>query len=367
MKILYLITALGLGGAEKVLLDLADLMVDNGHKVKIVYMADILELSSRNSIEKKCLNIDSIFSIPRALFEFNKIVKDFQPDIIHSHMVHANIFGRIFKIINSKYKLINTAHSSNEGGWLRVVFYRLTHNFSNLNTNVSTDAVKAFENQGAVPRNSMKVVFNGIDLNKYSYKEDSRTLVFNELGIPLNYKLITSIGRLTEAKDFPNLILGVYKYKMTNPLPFKVVIAGKGELQNELMALIKEYNLQDDILLLGRRNDINNILSATDLFILSSKYEGLPTVLLEAISCNCLPISTQCNGVSDILIEPRLTFSVGDSDALSQKIYEVFSWSAEDINKIKDQLYLNLVENFSFNSYYNNWIKTYKEVLSENI
>ena len=96
MKILYVVTALVLGGAEKVVIDLADQMADLGHTVKIAYLTgEILVEPSSHEIEIINLKLNSSRDFLSASKCYKKLVKQFKPDIVHSHMVHANIFARL--------------------------------------------------------------------------------------------------------------------------------------------------------------------------------------------------------------------------------------------------------------------------------
>ena len=154
MKILYVITGLGLGGAERVVCDLADKMYEKGNDVKIAYLTgDVLTKPHYPEIELIKINLNSLLLFPLAYIKLSKVIRIFKPDVVHSHMVHANIFTRLIQIASPIKKLICTAHSSDEGGRFRMVLYRLTHNLAHTTTNVSNDATMSFEKKNAVPKN----------------------------------------------------------------------------------------------------------------------------------------------------------------------------------------------------------------------
>lgn len=90
MRILYLITGLGLGGAEKVVVDLADQMSLLGCDVKIAYLKALVQHKSSN-VELICLGFDSLTNFIEASKKFRQLVSIFQPNVVHAHMVHANI------------------------------------------------------------------------------------------------------------------------------------------------------------------------------------------------------------------------------------------------------------------------------------
>ena len=153
MRILYVITGLGQGGAERVVCDLADKMYEKGNDVKIAYLTgDVLTKPHYPEIELIKINLNSLLLFPLAYIKLSKVIRIFKPDVVHSHMVHANIFTRLIQIASPIKKLICTAHSSDEGGRFRMVLYRLTHNLAHTTTNVSNDATMSFEKTCAIVR-----------------------------------------------------------------------------------------------------------------------------------------------------------------------------------------------------------------------
>ncbi len=153
MKILYVITGLGGGGAEKVLVELADQMIEKGNEVKIAYLKGEVIVKPKNpEIQLVYLGLENPLNLIKAYRKYFNLINFFKPDIVHSHMVHANIFVRIFRRFHYPIsRLICSAHSSNEGGKIRMLMYRWTHSLSEVTTNVSHHAASNFEKLGAVP------------------------------------------------------------------------------------------------------------------------------------------------------------------------------------------------------------------------
>lgn len=302
MKILYVITGLGQGGAERVVCDLADEMIGKGHQVKIAYfVGNILTRPKYNDIELIKIGLTNIVSLPAAYISLSKIIKGYQPDIVHSHMVHANILTRLVKIITPMNKLISTAHNSNEGGVLRMLAYRITNHLADVSTNVSDTAVASFESRYAVPKGGMKTIYNGVDFVDFSYRMHAKAEIIDELGLDKNSKLILAVGRFNEAKNYCNLLMAIKTLKNGSATSFVLIIAGDGELRSEIEALIVELEIEKEVILLGRRSDIPTLMSACDTFVLSSDYEGLPTVLIEALACQANVVSTDVSGAREIL------------------------------------------------------------------
>ena len=250
MKILYLITGLGLGGAEKVVADLADQMHELGHNVKIAYLTgDVLVKPASSDVEIIALHLNSAKDFLLASKKYQKLIKRFRPDVVHSHMVHANLFARLNRALCPVPKLICTAHNSNEGGKARMLAYRLTNRLSDINTNVSQEATDSLIRKGAFKKSNVMTVHNGIDLSKFEKVSSSQALDQNVINL-------ISVGRFNDQKDYPNLINAFAEIKKNITTNIRLTIVGDGELRAQIEAMIKQLDLDNDIVLLGRRSDI---------------------------------------------------------------------------------------------------------------
>lgn len=203
MKIAMVITGLGMGGAERQVCDLADQFIRLGHHILIISMTG--EISNRpHSTAADIVSLQmrkTPFSVFKAYWQAIRLLNQYKPDVVHSHMVHANIFARLLRLFVSFPKLICSAHSVNEGRGWRILAYRLTERLCDLNTNVSQEAVEAFIKQGAVSAGRMKVMYNGIDTERFYFNATVRNKLRSQLGIDDNNILLISVGRLTAAKD----------------------------------------------------------------------------------------------------------------------------------------------------------------------
>ena len=173
MKLLFVITGLGMGGAENQVVNLADKLSNKGYDVCISYILEpeIVIPKSKN-IKLIWLGGDKTLSgMIKAYFNLVKLIKTFKPSIVHSHMFHANIITRFTKILTNIPKLICTAHSKNEGGKIRMFLYRGTNFLGDFFTNVSQEAVQTFEEKNAVKKNQMIAMHNGIDTNKFIFNK----------------------------------------------------------------------------------------------------------------------------------------------------------------------------------------------------
>ncbi|UBX52503.1 glycosyltransferase [Acinetobacter pseudolwoffii] len=355
MKILYVITGLSLGGAEKVVTELADKMVLKGHEVKIAYLTGKVSVKPNSEqIEIIALGLNSIVDLLKASLRYRQLIKTYKPDIVHAHMVHANIFTRLNRIGCSIPRLLCTAHSSNEGGQARMIAYRVTNFLSNFNSNVSEQATQSLIQKGAFSPDNLHTVYNGVDLNK-----------FNKLVLHQQQKdkvKILAVGRFSEAKDYPNLLHAIAILRDQTNTEFHLEIAGDGELRPILEALIQKLRLEQQVTLLGKRADIPDLLCQADIFVLASVFEGLPTVVLEAMACQCYVIATDCGGTSEIMGDTGQLVPIKNSQALADAMQRALSLSATERQQNNQKARLLIENTFSLEASVNTWLTYYESL-----
>ena len=353
LKILLVITGLGMGGAEHVVVSLADGLDKLGHDVKIVYITGSFLVSPISPAVKVIpVGISSYRDFFKAFFKLRKIVKDFKPDVVHSHMYHSNILSRLLRLTIKIPKLICSVHNTIEGGMFRMLAYRITDHLADISTNVSEEAVKSFINKGAVKSGRMVVVPNGVDTDKFYFSQSARFQLRRELAIG-EKKLLLSVGRLHVQKDYPNLLNAISLLKECRQ-DFKLIIVGDGPLRKELHDLVKKLNLESFVDFIGVRYDVSRLMSAADVFVLSSAWEGFGLVVGEAMSCERVVVATDCGGVSEVVDTHGFIVQKQNHISLAKELNKVldmdsalyseigFSARQQIINKYS--LYLNINE-----------------------
>lgn len=359
MRILYLITGLGGGGAEKVVADLADRMVLLGHKVKIAYLkGDVIVKPDTDDVELIYLGLESLKHAKLAYNNYKNLLDRFEPDVVHSHMVHANIFSRIARKFRPISKLICTAHNSNEGGKLRMLAYRFTNGLSDLNTNVSKEATQAFLEMRAFDQSAL-TVYNGIDLDKFNRNKIDENYSISECDFS-SFKTILAVGRFNQQKDYPNLLKAIHHLKVITPKNFKVLIAGDGEERDSIELLINELNLNADIILLGRRNDIPELMAKADIFVLSSAYEGFGLVVAEAMASETFVVATDCGGVKEVMGGNGFLVPAKNAELLATNINRAMTLNMADISENNKKALKYVNENFDLNKIVQQWLAVYE-------
>ena len=347
-----------MGGAEHVVVNLADELVDRGHLVKIAYLTGkAFVLPENSNIDVIALGVDKRKGFFNAYMKLRSLVKSFKPDVVHSHMFHASILSRILRITTSFPRLVSSSHSIYEGGKLRMLAYRLTNALVDISTNVSQNAVDALIEQGAVKSGRIVSVVNGINTSQFYFDKNTRNKKRNELGIS-NEKIILAVGRLHKAKNYYNLLNSISLLKKKRQ-DFKVLIAGDGPLKKELFSIVKKLGIDQHVEFLGVRQDIPALMSASDIFVLSSSWEGFGLVVAEAMACERVVVVTDCGvrevvGSNGFLVEPE------NSILLAEELHKALGLSEDERSSIGSAARQRIIDNFSLEANVDAYFKLYK-------
>lgn len=207
-----------------------------------------------------------------------------------------------------KYKIpirIVHSHSSDSKGMINKILHLINRRFVPLlgtcNLACSSLAAKYF-----FGKKDCTIIKNGVDTNRYKFNEEKRILFREKYDISPSTHVLGHIGRFDEVKNHMLLVDIFFEYRKKYS-DAKLLLVGSGILEGQVKRRVKELRLVDDVLFLGVRNDIPDILCAMDCFVMPSLFEGLPFVLVEA-QASGLPcvISNTIN--KDSKLTPYLEF-----------------------------------------------------------
>ncbi|WP_174493557.1 glycosyltransferase [Acinetobacter sp. Marseille-Q1623] len=361
MKILFIITSLGMGGAENVLANLTDGLVQRGCEVKIICLkGEVLVKPQSDKVEIVSLNFDSLSNLSSILKGIKTIILNDQPDIVHAHMFHAIVVARILRIMTPIKKLICTAHSKAFGGKFRALIYKMTDRCSDINTNVSYEATENFIKHKIFKKNNSLTITNGVDTEKFIFNFADRIAYRTQFKIADNEKVFIAIGRFNEAKDYPNLINAFNLFREKSNVESKLLIIGDGELRRSIENLIIDTHLSDQIILLGIRHDIPQLLSMADFFVLSSAWEGFGLVIAEAMATERVVIATDCGGVKEVLGAADFLVEPQNPIKLAEKMLHVMQLNDLDCGQIGKINRQRVVDHYSLDAMVTQWLKVYK-------
>ncbi|WP_313438224.1 glycosyltransferase [Atlantibacter hermannii] len=289
MKIDYVITGMDTGGAETQVVSLLLELKKRGHNVRLISLTPPVDLTLpliNNAIPVISLDMTTKLSLPIAAIKLIRYIKANSPDIVHSHMFHANILVRLIRPFIGNIPSICTAHSVREGGRIRDWAYRVTNPFSDMNTVVSNAARSRFVNDKVFPENKTLTVYNCIDTEHFTPLERNKNKKFRWI----------AVGRLVDVKNHFILL------KAMRDLPdSELAIIGEGNQRESLQNYIDNNGLTERVTLCGKKDDVVYDYQHADGFVLTSDYEGFALVVAEAMACGLPVVSTRCGGPSEIM------------------------------------------------------------------
>ena len=303
-KVLFLITGLDYAGAEAQVVQLASAFCRWGDTVRLVSLVEpVAYLDELAAMGVTVMNLGMRRGVPdpRAILRLRNMIRSYQPDVVHSHMVHANLLARVTRLCVPIPVLVCTAHSIWEGGRVRTWLYRLTDPLCDVMTNVSQEAVNRYIQIKASRADKIRYMPNGIDVEKFTSidRDTARSELQEELGLQDSF-IWFAAGRLAPEKDYTTMLRAFVQVRKEQE---KVVllIAGVGPEEAELKELCHMFELDGHVHFLGVRKGIPKLMRAANAYVMSSKWEGLPMVLLES-SASSLPIvATEVGGNAEVV------------------------------------------------------------------
>lgn len=300
IRVIFCITELDPGGAERALTQLVlGLDRDEWHASVIClgprgYFADVLEQAG---IAVVCLNASGIKSIPRVIRRLAQEFRKQKPALVQTFLFHANILGRIAARMAGVPVVVSgirVAERRNRWhGWID----RWTNSLVKTNVCVSRGVATFAQRQTGLCAKKLVIIPNAVDFERFAH---AKPLDRRSLNIPEDSIVCISIGRLEHQKGFDILLDAI---KQVAPLPANIhfLIVGDGPDRDRLRACIVDAELEGQIQLLGRREDIPELLATATALILPSRWEGMPNVALEAMAAGRPIIATDVEGVPELI------------------------------------------------------------------
>lgn len=368
MRILFLSTSMGMGGADQQLLSAARVLHRGGHDVRIVSLTPLgpMGLEARNAgLPTESLNMRRGIPDPRGLFALARQARAWKPDVVHSHMVHANLMARALRLMVPIPAVVSTIHNIYEGGPLLMTAYRLTNRLVDHMTIVSQAAADRFVAEGIVPARLLTVVPNGVDTERLgNVGSATRETLRRSLGLGSEFVWL-AIGRFEIAKDYPNMLHAFARVRERHSQAV-LLLVGRGSLQTETEAVARSLSLGDSVRFLGVRQDIPEVLSAADGYVMSSAWEGMPMVLLEAAGGGVPIVSTAVGGNREVVRDEESGFLVPprDADGLATAMLRLMDLPESRRRQMGERGREHVRANYGLGRVAERWEGLYREVLA---
>ena len=357
MRIAYILTSLGIGGAERQVTGLAERMRARGHAVMMLVLTPPAADQWVPPVVPVHLNLrHSAFSAVSGWVRAARILRKFQPDILHTNNFHGNVFGRTLKLALPGMRVISTIHNVYEGGQWRMAAYRVSDPLSRCTIAVCQEAANKMLDVRAVPRRKCTVITNGIDANEFS-PHPTR----NEDGPGRSGFVWLTIARVVPAKNYENLLRAfAWVCQADDRARLWVAGEGKGEYAQQMRALGVELGLSGAIRWLGLRRDVAGLLDAVDGFVLSSAWEGMPLALGEAMAMEKPVVVTDVGGVRELVGDCGTIVLPGMPSALARGMLDVMRMTPEACQRLGQAARRRMLARFSSNANADGWEALYR-------
>lgn len=359
IKIFYLTTTPKIAGAEKQLFELAKRLNKNNYDIFVCTImsegnGELLEKLRDEDIKCGSLNVNHKWQFLK-VFKLVYFLKKEKPVIIQSFLFFDNLLSRFFgktmgiPIIISGQRNVETHRSK-----LRNLLEKKTIKFSDYVVSNTVAGKEILINREHLSEEKIKVIYNGINLEPVDCLPSNR-----------EYLVLGFVGRLENQKGI-NFLLEALHFLKDKKIKLKIV--GDGGAEKNLKAKSKDLGVCDQVEFLGRKENAHNYIKNFDIFVLPSLWEGMPNVILEAMSQEKLVIATDVGGISEMIVDSQNGFLVdsGNSEELAKKINYVLSLSEDEKLKIKKNARKTVEENFSIDKMVKKYEDLYKKILINN-
>ncbi len=324
-RIFYLITDLDIGGAENMLFELAQ-RID-----KSKFIPEVGCLKGKGIVGKKLealgikvkyFHIEKLWHIYK-LANVVSFLRQGRFDILHSYLFHANIIGRICGKLAGIPIVVSSIRVCEREKLYHLWMDRITNRMVDLEICVSKEVKNFTIEKAGISEHKLEVVENGIPDTFLDAVTSHRNKKAHSL-------VVGTVARLSEQKGIEYLLYAAKKTIEQFP-NITFIIVGSGPLASQLKELSIKLNISRNVKFIGFRNDIPELLSVIDIFVLPSLWEGMPNALLEAMAAGKPVIATDTGGSKDlidsningVLVEPA------NSEALAEAILKLLGDPAQ--------------------------------------
>ncbi|MGA3262514.1 MAG: glycosyltransferase [Terracidiphilus sp.] len=356
-----------MGGAERQVILLARGLCRRGWRVSVVALSGAggdaaAELTGAGS-GFLSLGMRKGLADLRGWMRFHRWLRQEKPEVVHAHLPHAAWLARWSRLAAPVRVMVDTLHSSSTGSLGRRLGYRWSRWLPDKVTVVSQAVAETHILAGMASTGKLAVLPNGVDVEAWRPDKAVRTAMRRELGLKKDF-LWFAAGRLDPVKDYPALLWAMVEV----PESARLIVAGSGPLQVELLRLSTLLGQERRIRFLGFEPDVRRWMQAADGFVLSSCWEGLPMSLLEAAACALPTVASDVPGTREVIVDGKtgwLTLA-GDPTALGEAMTRMMGTSPKKRNAMGQRARQRVIELYSLEGVLERWEALYGELLKRN-
>ncbi len=309
IRVFHVIDHLGLGGAQTFLFDLvvAQQKIDRITPI-LCCLTESTWLSAqleKHNILTHYLNVDrrNPIQVAAIMWRLTLLMHHSDVDIVHTHLFVSGVFGRISAFILNKPTVIHEQRNEVNAvpSWTQWIDYVLGKRTDSVIC-VSRSTQYYNINKKRIKNSKTCVIPNSIDTDRFKLNltDKVKANLLSEFSIPEQFRIVIGVGRLVAQKRFDLFLRGAH-FICRHEDNIVFLIVGDGPNRQALEKLSQELGIKSKVIFTGARQDVHSMLSISDVFLLTSDYEGLPLTLLEALSMGVPVIATAVDGTVEVL------------------------------------------------------------------
>ncbi len=361
-RILHIVLSMETGGLENGIVNIINYSNNDKFEMDILCLRAGGELISRITNPSSHVYFDDNDS--HSLFNAIKKVylhcQQYDYDIIHSHgyttMLAAYVGGTLAKspcIINGEHGTLY--FSSLKKRLLQKFLFKKMR----INLTVSESLKEQICQVFSTSSKYFKTIINGVDIDKFTPTAINNDLA-SELKISPNTVVVGAVGRLVKVKNYDSLLRAM-KLVLQNNTKALLIIAGDGPEREKLENLTRQLNIENDVIFLGRKDNIHELMNMFNIFVLPSYYEGLSNTLLEAMACGVPVVASDVGGNKELVNtgSTGYLYPSNDSELLADNLLSLIG----DIRKRRQfgkNARHDIEKNYSIQRMVNNYEETYQ-------
>jgi len=317
LRIAHVVPSLGIGGAERLAYQLSAYHARSGNEVHICVMTETenseLDIKAQQVAKVHYADMLHVGHLKSSL-RISGFLSEIKPHVVHTH-IHALSaclpalgFWRVPVKVHTVHNLAESELSQDQSSKRFLIHkFMIKHVVPVSIASAVTDSLNALYGDRGYPQ-----IMNGIEVARYKRHDVDRSALFG-VPVPEGTVVFLAVGRLADQKNHVNLFDAFRQLRAEFPQTM-LMVAGIGPNQKALEEKIAAEGLTGSVILLGLRDDVPELLSAADVFVLASNHEGSPLSVMEALSAGLPVISTAVGGVPELIDDGETGFLVGPKD-----------------------------------------------------
>lgn len=377
-KIVHIISNLSIGGAQLLLFDiLKTLQSETNYDITLITIDSGFY---KEKFTSAGINVIDIYSKglvnPLIYLRLKKFLSALKPHIVHTHLLKADFYGRLAaKRLGIKH-IFSTCHNDSTVHITSVfsgeVIFNKIDNWVLKYSNSKIVAISQNVKQYLLNRldknlhSRIKVIYNGIDIKKEEYILNDEEIKYfrNNLGFKVNDFVISVIGRLEEQKGHLPFLKSIIK--LIPKFNLRIIFVGEGSKRKEIEKYVKEYNLEENVILTGFQSQPEKFFEISDLVIVPSLWEGFGIVVCEAMIKNKIILASNVGGIPEI-IDDGITgflYNLNDEKQMREKL-EFIIKNFSELKNITSAAKKKVKEKFDIMKNSLNYSDYYKDTLNK--